>query len=194
MTAAHYGWHNRRVGKPRNVAREIIVSLVAGAVFAVGLYAYIKSSMPVVTASQLVTPGTAAREPDDLQLASAAAGRFISALHAEQYADAYALMAAPYRERFSAAEFRAQCRVSEFLAHGDHVSLSRTRRSVPPGVDPTRTSLQAEGALVYGERSVEVRFTFVTETADELKILVFALAGSPILDGVAAGATSSHRK
>jgi hypothetical protein len=166
------------------VAREIAVALVAAGVFASGLYAYITSSMAAVTPSQLVESPTAARAPDDLQLASDVAGRFVAALHAQHYADAYALMATPYRERFSARQFQAQCAASEFLARSERVSLSRTRRTVPPGVSVAHTSLQAQGALVSASGSLDVSFTFVTEGQGQLQILVLALAGSPILNGV----------
>lgn len=170
--------------KPRNVAREIALSLVAAGVFGSGLYAYIASSMPTVTGNGLVDSPAAAHQPDDLQLASDVAGRFVAALHAKHYADAYALMATPYRERFSAREFQAQCAASEFLTRSERVSLSRTRRTVPPGVSATRTSLQAQGALVSPSGSLDVSFTFVPKGQAELEILVLALAGSPILDGV----------
>lgn len=139
--------------------------------------------MPEVSGSQLVA-SPASQTTDDLQLASAVAGRFVAALHAGQHADAYALMAAPYRQRFSLEQFRAQCAASEFLTRSERVSLSRTRRTIPPGVSASRSSLQAQGALVSPSGSLEVSFSFVPEGRGELAILVLALAGSPILDGV----------
>jgi hypothetical protein len=185
-TSARTCWHNPTVAKPRNVAREIVVSLVAGAVFAVGFYVYLERSMPVLSGSRLVAPPTAAGQPDDLQLASDVARRFVAALHSGRHADAYALMASPYRERFSLTQFRAQCAAAEFLARSERVALSRTRRSVPPGISATHTSLVGQGALVSALGSLDVSFTFVGEPTGELKILVLALAGSPILDGVSA--------
>jgi hypothetical protein len=184
--AAHGCWHNQRVAKPRNVAREIVVSLVAAVVFGGALYTYIASSIPVPTGNGLVTPPSAAAAPDDLQLATAVAGRFISALAAGQHADAYALMANTYRERFSLREFSERCAASEYLARSERISLSRTRRVVPAGTSPEHATLQAIGALLSPLGNIDATLTLIDESPGGLKILVLALAGSPILDGVSA--------
>jgi hypothetical protein len=170
------------MAKPRNIGREILLSLTAAGVLGYLLYAYLDSSMPKPQSPLLAS--SAAQGPDDLQLARAVTSDFIAALHAGRHAAAYALMASAYRERFSTREFREQCAASPFLATAERALLSRTRRVVPPGGDARTASMQGMGVLASGANSIEANFTLLPEANGQLRIIVLAIAGVVVLDGV----------
>jgi len=98
-----------------------------------------------------------------------------------EFADAYALLAAPYRDAVTLAAFTKACQASPILAEARAVTLNRLRQQT------VGTAATVEGSGVLDSRSggVPIAFVFLQEGGN-LRILVVSLAGVPVLQGVAA--------
>jgi hypothetical protein len=174
------------VVKSQNVRREILLSLAAAAVLAAGIAAYVMRSMPsrdeLETSS--IEPKDGARHgPDDLEVARAVMTKFVQALAAKRFEDAYALMAAAYREQASLEAFRASCAASPFLAQAERATVFSTRRMQAGGAGPEPYTVQGTGVITGRAGSINARITLLVSDGDA-RILVLALAGVPVLNGV----------
>jgi hypothetical protein len=177
------------MAKPRNVQREILLSLGAAVVLGGGFAAYMIDAVSPPEEAR-ARPSTSAPPPapsrptsDELAVASELFGRFVAHLAARRHDDAYALMALPYRSMVPAAEFRLACERSAFLASAQRGVLQSTRRLVAPGGPKGPYTTQAQGMLVSSAGSIDANVTLLVERG-EPSILVLSLAGVPVLDGV----------
>jgi len=170
-----------------NPAREIAFILALAVVFAVGLYAYISSSIerpkpPVLVATAIDAAAPPDTRPDD---ARRVAGVFVQHLAAARYEDAYLTMASAYRQTTPLSAFRAACTASPFLSTAVSVSIARTREERAPG-QVGRGSLSASGVLVSRSGTVEAIFYFVDDPAG-VAIVNVNIAGAPALPMGSAG-------
>jgi hypothetical protein len=174
------------MAKSQNVTRDILLSLGAAAVFAVGLVAYLLHSMPSraeLETSYIEPKNRMPQGPDDLEVARAVLSRFTAALAAKRFDEAYALMAEPYRQNASLATFRASCAASPFVAQAERTTLFSTRRMLPGGVVQDPYTLDGTGVITGHAGSINAKVTLLVSSGDA-RILVLTLAGVPVLNGV----------
>jgi hypothetical protein len=122
------------------------------------------------------------RATSRLERAAAVAAPFIVHVGAGRFAEAYALLAAPYRLAVSVEAFARSCRASPILAGARGVTLRELRQQSAGGA----TTLEARGVLDSNGGGVPIDFVFLDEAAGP-RILVVSLAGVPVLQGVAPG-------
>jgi hypothetical protein len=174
------------MARSQNAGRDILLSLAAAAVLGAGIAAYVMHSMPsrdALKTSYIEPKNGAPQGPDDLELARDVMTRFTAALAAKRFEDAYALMAEPYRARASLDAFRASCAASPFLAQAERATVFSTRRMLPGGAVQQPYSVQGTGVITGHAGSINAKITLLVSSGDA-RILVLALAGVPVLDGV----------
>src|ERR1041385_6865395 len=112
--------------------------------------------------------------PTLLDTAATVASPFVAHVGAGRYAEAYALLAAPYRGAVTLAEFSKSCRASPLLSGARAVTLNRLRQQSAG----TASTVEASGVLDSGAGAVPIGFVFLPESG-KLRILVVSLAGVP---------------
>jgi hypothetical protein len=166
--------------------RTIAISFTAAAVFAVGLYLYIQHSIEEATAESKARTSAATQQAEArvslLDTAGAVAGPFIAHVGAGRFEQAHALLAAPYRRAASVEAFAKSCRASPILARARSVTLRQLRQQAASGGGGA--SFEANGVLDSEEGTVPVSFVFLPEGGN-LRVLVVAIGGVPVLQGVA---------
>jgi hypothetical protein len=171
------------------LSTEKIVGLTAAAVagFAVGMVLLVEHVTKTSREKALATVNAEAarlesqhRGPAMLEAAAAVATPFIAHVGAGRFADAYALLAAPYRNAVTLAEFSKSCRASPILTAARSVRLSRLRQESAG----TAATVEGSGVLDSGAGAVPIGFVFLDDDG-HLRILVVSLAGVPVLQGVA---------
>lgn len=170
----------------QNVRRDLLLSLVAAAVLAAGIAAYVMRSMPSrqeLQTSYIEPKSDAPRTTDDLELARGVMTRFTNALAAKRFEDAYALMAEPYRASASLDAFRASCAASPFLSQAERATVFSTRRMLAGGADQEPYTVQGTGLITGHAGSINAKITLLVSGGDA-RILVLTLAGVPVLNGV----------
>ena len=171
--------------------RDVVLSLVAAGVFGALLTAYILKSVKLPEGPVLVaTSDSAPRGPDTLEIAQRVASAFVEALHAGDAADAYALMARPYRESATLAAFQHAWR-TPLLASPRAVKLTRAKESAMQvdGKLLRTATFTATGVLVTAAGALDVSFTFLRD-ADDAHVLAVFVAGVPIIQGM--GPSTTH--
>lgn len=161
----------------------MVWSVVLSIAFAVGLYLFIDAR--IKSAREAALKATAEvelrekRGPSMLEAAAAVAVPFVAKVGAGRFADAYPLMATPYRSAVSLSAFEKASRASPVLAGARSVALNRLRQQNAG----TAATVEAMGVLDSSAGAVPIRFVFVQE-GGQLRILVVSLAGVPVLQGV----------
>lgn len=173
---------------PRLSTEKIIgLTVVIAAVFVIGMLLLVDhvTRSAREKAEATVSAETARREslqrgPSLLEGAAAVASPFVAHVGAGRFADAYALLAAPYRRAVTLPDFAKSCRASPILAAARSVRLSRLRQENAGG----GATIEASGVLNSAAGAVPIGFVFLQEQG-QLRILVVSLAGVPVLQGVA---------
>ena len=169
-----------------NPMRWVVLSLVVGAVFAIGLVTYIGHAVDAAKAkAQSEASAQVARREqpgrsrlDDVTVVTAP---FVSLVGSGRFAEAHALLAAPFRQAVTVAAFAAACRASPILAGARTVSMRELRQQSAGGA----SSLEARGLLLSTAGAVPIGFVLVDEPVGP-RILTVSLAGVPVLQGVTA--------
>jgi 23S rRNA maturation mini-RNase III len=168
-----------------NPMRWVVLSLVVGAVFAIGLVTYVRHSVEAARArAQAEATAQVARRQqatgrtrlDDVIVVTAP---FVSLVGRGRFAEAHALLAAPYRQAVTVEAFSAACRASPILSGARTVSMREVRQQSAGGA----ASLEARGLLLSTAGAVPIGFVLVDE-AEGPRILTVSLAGVPVLQGV----------
>jgi phosphate/sulfate permease len=171
-----------------NPMRWVVLSVVAGLIFAVGLTTYIRHQVDSAKAEaaaaslamEVRTTENDKRMTSRLDRAAAVAAPFIVDVGAGRFAQAYTLLAAPYQRAVSVEAFANSCRASPILASARGVTLRQLRQQSAGAA----TTLEARGVLDSPGGGVPIDFVFLDEAAGP-RILVVSLAGVPVLQGVA---------
>ena len=168
--------------------RSIVVALVVGGLFSIGMYVYLRratqpSSTPPPVSSAEGAAAAKPAGPSALETAASVAGPFVAHLAAGRFAEAHQLLAAPFRAAVPVAAFEKTCRASPILAGARSVALNHMRQQNAGGGS---FSLEASGVLETAAGAVPVGFVFLRE-AGALRILVVSVAGVPVLQGVTPG-------
>ncbi len=187
--------------------RYIVVSLVVSAVFVIGLNIYLRRSFTSAREEALARPGPV----EDLKqggglarlaAASTVASNFAADIGAGHFAEAYGLLATPYRNTTSLDQFAKACQASPFLKGARGLTLRQLRETsagaasgplaaeTPGGaLDRAATSgpvaVQGTGLLDSSAGPVPAQLVFLQESGQP-RILVLSLAGVPVLQGIAA--------
>jgi len=164
----------------------LVWTIVLGIAAAIGMYLLVHTITQ--SSREAALKATAAeveqmqkrRGPGMLDAASAVASSFIAHVGAGRHADAYALLAAPYRSAVSLDAFARACRASPILAGARSVTLNRLRQQNAG----TAASIEASGVLDSSAGAVPIGFVFMQQEGN-LRILVVSLASVPVLQGVA---------
>jgi hypothetical protein len=171
----------------RNVGRQIAIVIAFATLFAVVLGTYLVRATRVPPGPVLVGESDgAARAPDDLDVANTVGGALVDHVRAGRFEAAYALMAAPYRERADVGAFRRAWTSSPLLRGLRGVRLTSARAEsvrMPDGRLAAPATFTARGALVVAAGALEASFTFLRE-AGETRVLVLSVGGVPLLNGV----------
>jgi len=172
------------VGRP-STEKIVVFSVLAAGVFVVGLLLLINSVTESSREKALATVDAEAQRiensgPSMLNKAAAVAAPFIAHVGAGRFAEAHALLAAPYRNAVPLDAFAKACRASPILAAARAVRLSRLRQESAG----TAATIEASGVLDSGAGAVPISFVMLPE-AEGLRILVVSLANVPVLQGVA---------
>jgi hypothetical protein len=173
------------VSKP-DAGKVLVWTVVLAITGAIGMYLLVHSIMQSSREAALKQTEAETRQleqrrgPSMLEAAAAVASPFIAHVGAGRYADAYALLAAPYRDAVTLEAFTKACRGSPLLAAARSVSLNRLRQT-SAGASAT---IEASGVLDSAAGAVPIGFVFLPE-GGRLRILVVSLAGVPVLQGVA---------
>ena len=164
----------------RNPGREIAWSLSLGAIFALGLYLYIRESIPEPTPIGLIESAgmtVADRHGDDAR--ALLATRWGAALAAGDLPTLHAALARPLRERLTVDALRDTIAKNPYLSSARAIVITRTTEH-RAGNDPQAFSLRGTGLLTSGAGGVELTLHFVEEP-DGLHIAGAVIAGSPAL-------------
>lgn len=173
------------VGKP-DAAKVVVWTVVLGLAFAVGMVLLVHNvtessrQKALEAANAEVERVEQQRGPSLLDAAAAVASPFVAHVGAGRYADAHALLAAPYRGAVTPAVFAKDCKASPILSSARSVTLNHLRQQSAG----TAAAVEASGVLDSGAGAVPIGFVFLQE-AGRLRILVVSLAGVPVLQGVA---------
>lgn len=175
-------------------AEKVLVwSIVLAIAFAIGMYLFVDSRIKANREAALQATAAATKQTErsaatsTLERAAGVASSFVGHVGAGRFADAHALLAAPYRDAVSLSAFEKACRASPILAGARAVTLNRLRQQSAG----TAVSLEASGVLDSAAGTVPVGFVFLAEVTGNapesraLRILVVSLAGVPVLQGVA---------
>ena len=162
----------------------IVGTLLAATVFAAALGGYLYHAIPSreeLLAESSMSPATSAAfagaESLDARVKAAAAA-LVATLVEGRTADAYALMAAPYRATVNETTFAHACRSSPFLSTAKSVAIYQVRETVAAGGQIG--AITATGVLTSSAGAVPVRLAFLGER-DRLSILSVVVADAPIL-------------
>lgn len=167
--------------------RWVVLTFVAAVAFAIGLVLYIQDR----TANEMAKAKaeTAAmvermekRGTPLLDEVSAVAAPFVSHVGAGRFAQAHALLAGPYRGAVPVDAFAKACRASALLMKARAVTLIEVRQRSAGEA----STIEARGVLDTPDGGVPIAFTFMKEEAGP-RILVVALAGVSVLQGVTTG-------
>jgi hypothetical protein len=172
------------VGRP-STEKIVVFSVLAAGVFVVGLLLLINSVTESSREKALATVDAEAQRiensgPSMLNKAAAVAAPFIAHVGAGRFAEAHALLAAPYRNAVPVEAFAKACRASPILAAARSVTLNRLRQQSAG----TAATVEASGVLDSGAGAVPIGFVMLPE-AGGLRILVVSLANVAVLQGVA---------
>jgi hypothetical protein len=173
---------------PRLSTEKIIgLTVVIAAIFVIGLLLLVdhvtrsaREKAEATVSAETARKESLRRGPSLLEGAAAVASPFVAHVGAGRFADAYALLAAPYRHAVTLPDFAKSCRASPILAAARSVTLSRLRQENAGGA----ATIEASGVLDSTAGAVPVGFVFLQEQG-QLRILVVSLAGVPVLQGVA---------
>ncbi len=159
-------------------------SIVLSIAFAIGIYLFVDSQIKSSREAALKTVNAEAalkekRGPSMLDAAAAVAVPFVAEVGSGRFANAYQLLAAPYRNAVTPAAFEKACRGSPLLVGARSVTLNRLRQQNAG----TAATVEAMGALDSRAGAVPIGFVFLQESG-RLRILVVSLAGVPVLQGV----------
>jgi hypothetical protein len=176
--------YNGGVGRP-STEKIIVFSIVGAGIFVVGLLLLIDSVTRSSREKALATVDAEVqrmenRGPSKLDAAAAVASSFAAHVGAGRFAEAYPLLAAPYRSAVPLAGFAKACRASPILAAARTVTLNRLRQQSAGSA----ATIEASGVLDSSAGAVPIGFVFLEEES-RLRILVVSLAGVPVLQGVA---------
>ena len=94
-----------------------------------------------------------------LDEAAAVASSFVAHVGAGRFAEAYALLAAPYRNAVPVEAFAKACRASPILAAARAVTLNRLRQQSAG----TAATIEASGVLDSGAGAVPIGFVMLPE-------------------------------
>jgi len=172
------------VARP-STEKIVVFSVLGAGVFVVGLLLLINSVTESSREKALATVNAEAqsvenRGPSLLDKAATVASPFVAHVGAGRFAEAYALLAAPYRNAVPLEAFAKACRASPILAAARSVTLNRLRQQSAG----TAATIEASGVLDSGAGAVPIGFVLLPEAAG-LRILVVSLANVPVLQGVA---------
>jgi hypothetical protein len=170
-----------------NPMRWVVLSFVAAGLFAAGLIAYVSHATETATARakadvERELTQMESRGLPELEAATAVAAPFVAHLGAGRFADAHALLAAPYRQAVSVEAFAKACRASPILTAARAVTLRSVRRQIAGGA----STLEAQGVLDTRNGGVPIELVFLSESAGP-RVLTVSIAGVPVLQGVAPG-------
>ena len=115
-----------------------------------------------------------------LEAASTVSSQFVAHVGTGRFAEAHALLAAPYKSAVTVDGFARACRASPLLAGARTVTLTRLRQQSAGGA----SSIEGMGVLNSSAGAVPIAFVFMQEPPG-LRILVVSLGGVPVLQGVA---------
>lgn len=171
-----------------NPMRWVVLALVGAGLFAAGIVTAVnhavdtaKAKAKAEAAAQL---GPAAGQGPGASLTdavSAVAAPFVGHVGAGRFAEAHALLAAPYRAAVSVEAFTRACLASPILVGARSVAIQQVRQQRVAAA----ATLEARGVLDSAAGAVPVAFVFLTE-AGRPRILSVSLAGVPVLQGVVA--------
>ena len=159
-------------------------SIVLSIGFVIGIYLFVDSQIKSSREAALKTVNAEAelkekRGPSMLDAAAAVAVPFVAEVGSGRFADAYQLLAAPYRSAVTPAAFEKACRASPLLVGARSVTLNRLRQQNAGAA----ATVEAMGVLDSRAGAVPIGFVFLQESG-RLRILVVSLAGVPVLQGV----------
>jgi hypothetical protein len=175
----------------------VVLSIVLAIGFAIGMYLFVDSRIKASREAALRAAAVAETKHTErtaaistLDRAAVVASSFVAHLGAGRFADAHALLAAPYRDAVSPSAFEKACRASPILASARSVRLTKLRQQSAGAA----ASIEASGVLESGAGAVPINFVFLAEAQPDgakdprgaLRILVVSLAGVPVLQGVTA--------
>lgn len=172
------------VGKP-DASKVLVLSLVLGLAFTVGMLLLVNSvtkssrDRALEQTNAEVARREGPRAPSMLDAAAAVASPFIAHVGAGRFADAYALLAAPYRDAVPLRAFAKSCQASPLLAGARAVTLNKLRQQSAGAA----STFEASGVLDSRAGAVPIGFVFVQESG-KLRILVVSLAAVPVLQGI----------
>jgi hypothetical protein len=162
----------------------IVGTLLAATAFAAALGGYLYHAIPSkeeLLAESSMSPATSAAfagaESLDARV-KAAASAVVGALADGRSADAYALMAAPYRAAVDEAAFARACGASPFLSTARSIAIYQVRETIAPGGQTG--AISATGVLASTEGAVPVRMSFLAERGRS-SILSVVVADAPVL-------------
>jgi hypothetical protein len=173
------------VARP-DASKVVVLSFVLAIAFAIGMYALVSGITDSSRRKALAQVNAEVEQkeqrqgPSLLDEAAAVASPFVADVGAGRFADAHALLAAPYRAAVTPAALANACRASPILSGARAVTLNRLRQQAAG----TAATVEASGVLDSGAGAVPVGFVFLKESG-RLRILVLSLAGVPVLQGVA---------
>jgi hypothetical protein len=169
-----------------SVERILVFAIVAAAAFVIGLLVLIDSITKSSREKALAEVNAEVqrmeknRGPSMLDAAATVAAPFVAHVGAGRFAEAYALLAVPYRSAVPLPEFSKACRASPILAAARSVTLNQLRQQSAGAA----ATVEASGVLDSGAGAVPIGFVFLQESG-RLRILVVSLAGVPVLQGIA---------
>jgi hypothetical protein len=173
------------VARP-DASKVVVLSVVLAIAFAIGMVLLVQSVTESSRRQALAQVSAETEQverrqgPSALDGAAAVATPFVAHVGAGHFADAYALLAAPYRGAVTPEAFAKACRASPILSAARAVTLNRLRQQSAG----TAATLEASGVLDSAAGAVPIAFVFLQENG-KLRILVVSLAGVPVLQGVA---------
>ncbi len=173
------------MGRP-STEKILVFALLGAGIFVVALLFLIesvtKSSREKALATVNADVQRMEKRPSKLDAAAVVTSSFAAHVGAGRFADAYPLLAAPYRGAVSPAAFAKACRASPILAGARAVTLTRLREQSAGSA----ATIEATGVLDSSAGAVPIGFVFLEEEG-RLRILVVSLAGVPVLQGIAPG-------
>lgn len=163
-----------------NRSQAIVIAVVLAATGLTGVLTYQRLRTPFPKTPPGPAPaGPIAPRSPLLEEATKVATTFAGHLGKGQLAEAYALLAEPYRKAVSPEAFGRSCQASPILSGARAVSLHQLRQQSVGG----SATIEASGALESAAGAVPTTFVFLRETAG-LRVLVVNIAGVPVLQGV----------
>ena len=170
--------------------RWVVLTFVAAGLFAVGLVLFIghtteKEMAKAKAETAAMVERMEKRGTPLLDETSAVVAPFVSHVSAGRFAQAHALLAAPYRGAISVDAFAKACRASSIFTSARAVTLMEVRQRSAGEA----STVDARGVLDTPAGGVPVSFTFLKEQAGP-RILVVSLAGVPVLQGVTTSETA----